>query len=117
MDINYIKELMMISRDSFVSIKEEDDVISSIILNEYGTQLETYSKHDCVLESIMPLPFKSHYSESTQLLHSLLPHDEIDSLPITHILMVEKVVRTEIAPGSELNLSKSLSQAQHHDVL
>ena len=31
--------------------------------------------------------------------------------------MVEKVVKTTIAPGKELNLSKSLSQEQHQDVL
>ena len=31
--------------------------------------------------------------------------------------MVEKVVKTTIALGKELNLRKSLSQEQHHDVL
>ena len=36
MDLDSIKKLMMISRESFVSIKEEDEVISSIILNDYG---------------------------------------------------------------------------------
>ena len=116
MDLDSIKQLMMISRESFVNIKEEDDVISSIILNEYGMQPETSSKHSCVLESILPLPTQSHYSESAQLPYSLLPH-EIDSSPIAHISMVEKVVKATIAPGKELNLSKSLSQEQHHDVL
>ena len=72
---------MMISRDSFVSTKEEDDVISSIILNEYGIQPETCSKEDCVLENILPLPCELHYSESAQILHSFLPN-EIDSPPI-----------------------------------
>ena len=65
---------MMISRDSFVSTKEEDEVISSIILNEYGIQLETCSEKGCVLENILPLPCELHYSKSEQLLHSLLPH-------------------------------------------
>ena len=116
MDLDSIKQLMMISRESFVSIKEEDDDISFIILNEYGTQLETSSNHECVLESILPLPFHSHYSESAQSLHSLLPH-EIDSSPISHISMVEKVVKITISSGKELNLRKSLSQEQHHDVL
>ena len=73
-----IKKLMIISRESFVSIKEEDEVISSIILNEYEIQAETSSKHNRVLESILPLPTQSHYFESAQLPHSLLPH-EIDS--------------------------------------
>ena len=63
-DLNSIKQLMMISKESFVSIKEEDDVISSIILNEYGIQPKISSKHDCVLESILPLPSESHYSKS-----------------------------------------------------
>ena len=116
MDLDSIKKLMMISRESFLNIKEKDEVISSIILNEYGTQTEISSTHDRVLESILSLPSQSHYSDSAQLPHSLLPH-EIDSSPIAHISMVEKVVQTEIAPGKELNLSKSLSQEQHHDVL
>ena len=64
MDIDSIKQFMMISRESFVSIKEEDDVVSFIILNEYGMQPETSSKHDCALESILPLPSEFHYSES-----------------------------------------------------
>ena len=82
MDVNSITELMMISRDSFVSIKDEDDVISSIILNEYGRQPEICSQEDCVLENILPLPCELHYFESTQLLHSLLPH-KIYSSPIS----------------------------------
>ena len=64
MDVNSINELMMISRDSFISIKEEDDIISSIILNEYGMQPETCFEEDCVLENIMPLPCELHYSQS-----------------------------------------------------
>ena len=108
MDINSIKQLMMISRESFVSIKEEDDFISSIILNEYETKLETSSKHDCVLENILPLPSEFHYSESAHLLHVLLPH-EIDSPPIAYISMAENVVRTVISLGREVNLRKSLS--------
>ena len=116
MYLDSIKQLMMISRESFVSIKEEDEVISSIILNEYGTQTKTSSTHDRVLESILPLPSQFHYFEPVHLPHSLFPH-EIDSSPIAHILMVEKVVKTTIAPRKELNLSKSLSQEQHHDVL
>ena len=62
-DINSIKKLMMISRKSFVNIKEEDDVISSIILNEYGREPEICSQEDCVLENILPLPCELHYSE------------------------------------------------------
>ena len=116
MDLDSIEELMMISRESFIGIKEEDEVISSIILNDYGIQTETYPTHDRVLGSILPLPSQSHYSEFVHLPHSLFPH-EIDSLPISHISMVEKVVTTAIAPGKELNLRKSLSQEQHHDVL
>ena len=94
MDLDSIKQLIMISRESFVRIKEDDDVISSIILNEYGTQPETSSKHDCVLENILHLPSQSHYFDSAQFPHSLLPH-EIDSSPISHISMVEKVVLTQ----------------------
>ena len=116
MDINSIKQLMTISRDSFVSTKEEDDVISSIILNEYEMQPQICSKEDCVLENILPLPCELHYFESTQLLHSLLPH-EIDSPPIAQISMAKKVVKIAIAPGRELNLRKSLSQAQHKDIV
>lgn len=101
MDIDSIQQLMMISHDSFANIKEEDDVISSIILNEYGTQPETSSIQEYVLESILPL---------SNELHSLLPH-EIDSQPIVQILMAEKVVKTTIIPGRELNISKFLSQA------
>ena len=101
MDLDSIKQLMMISRESFVNIKEEDDVISSIILNEYGTQTETSSKHNHVLESILPLPTQSHYYESTQLPHLLFLH-EIDSSPIAHISMVEKVVKTTIAQEKNL---------------
>lgn len=108
MDIDSIQQLMMISQNSFISIKEEDDIISSIILNEYGTQPETSSKQDCVLESILPLPSKLHCFESTQLLHSLLTH-EIDSQPVVQISMVEKVVKTTIILGRELNIRKSLS--------
>ena len=62
--MNSIKELMMILRDSFVSIKEEDDIISSIILNEYGRKPEICSQEDCVLGNILPLPYVLHYSES-----------------------------------------------------
>ena len=80
---------MTISRDSFVSIKEEDDVISSIILNEYGKQPEICSQVDCVLRNILPLPCELHYSKSAQLLHLLLPH-EIDSPLIAQISMAEK---------------------------
>ena len=65
MDVNSIKELMMISRDFFVSIKDEGDVISSIILNEYGRQFEICSQEDCVLGNILPLPCELHYSKST----------------------------------------------------
>ena len=49
---------MIISRDLFVSTKEEDEVISSIILNECGIQPETCSKESCVLENIMSLPYE-----------------------------------------------------------
>ena len=113
MDIDSIQQLMMISLDSFVNIKEEDDVISSIIQNEYGTQLETSSKQDCLLESILPLPSELHYFESAQLLHSLLPH-EIDSQPIVQISMAEKVVKTTIVPGRELNI---LSPCRRHNII
>ena len=65
MDINSIKHLMMISRDSFVSTKEEDEVISSIILNEYGIQHETCFEEACVLENILPLPYELYYFEFT----------------------------------------------------
>ena len=97
-DVNSIKELMMISRDSFVSIKEEDDVISSIILNEYGKQSEICSQADCVLGNILPLPCEIHYSESTKLLHSLLPH-EIDSPPISQVSMTKRIDKIAIALG------------------
>lgn len=49
-------------------------------------------------------------------MHSLPPH-EIDSQPIMQIFMAEKVVKIEIAPGRELNISKSLSQEQQHSTL
>ena len=107
---------MMISRDLFLSTKEEDEVISSIILNEYRIQPETCSKEDCVLENILLLPCELHYFESAQLLHSLLPH-EIDSPPICQISMVDKVDKIAISLGRELNVSKSLSQAQHNDIM
>ncbi len=116
MNIDSIKKLMMISRDSFVSIKEEEDVISSIISNEYGMQPEISFKEDCVLENILPLPSKIHYFEYAKLLHLLLPH-EIDSPLIAQISMVEIVVKIAMILGRELNLRKSLSQAQHHDIL
>ena len=102
---------MMISRDSFVRIKEEEDVISSIILNEYGRKLEICSQEDCILGNILPLPCERHYSKSAQLLHSLLPH-EIDSPPIAQISVAEKVDKLAISPGRELNVSKSLTPKQ-----
>ena len=106
----------MISRDSFVTIKEEDDVISSIILNEYGKQPKICSQVDCVLGNILPLPCELHYFEFAQLLHSLLPH-EIDSPLIAQVSMAEKINKIEIAPRRELNVSKSLTPKQQKDVL
>ena len=88
MYLNSIEQLMIITRDSFVSTKEEDEVIYSLILNEYGIQPKTCSEEACVLENILPSPYEIHYSKSTQLLHSLLPH-EIDSPPIAQISMAE----------------------------
>ena len=51
---NSIHQLMMIGRESFISDQEEDEIVSSIILNEYGTQSPMCPQVECILETIEP---------------------------------------------------------------
>ena len=49
-----IHQLMMIGRESFIDDQEEDKIISSIILNEYGTQSPMCPQDECILKTIVP---------------------------------------------------------------
>lgn len=107
---------MMIGRDSFIADREEDEIISSIILSEYGTQSPMCPQAKCILETIVP-PLNSFiHLEASQFLHSLLPH-EMDSSPISQLFMVDKVIKMKIGLGRELNVNNALSHSQQEAML
>ena len=43
---------MMIGRESFIAIQEEEEIISSIILNEYRIESQVCPQAECILETI-----------------------------------------------------------------
>lgn len=112
---NSIHQLMMIERDSFVAPQKDDDVISSIITNEYGVDSLLFSQQDFTLETILP-PNAPQYSESSQFLHTLLPH-EMHSPLVDQIAMMGKVIKIEVILGKELNISSALSPTHQESML
>ena len=49
-----------------------------------------------------------HNLESSQFHHTLLPH-EMYSPPIFQVAMMDKVIKVEVSPRRELNVSNSLT--------
>ena len=73
---------MMIGWESFVASQEEDEIISSIIMNECEVEPQLFPQVECVLETILP-PLKTpQHLEASQFLHYLLPH-EMDSSSVS----------------------------------
>lgn len=110
-EANSIHYLMMIGRESFIADQEEDEIISSIILNDYGTQSPMCPQAECILETIVPPLNLLNYLEAYQFLHSLLPH-EMDSSPIAQLFMAYKIIKMEIGLGKELKVNNALSHSQ-----
>ena len=56
---------MMIGRESFIDDQEEDEIISSIIMNEYGKKSPMCSQVECILETIVPPLNSFNHSEAS----------------------------------------------------
>ena len=56
---------MMIGRESFIATQEEDQIISSIILNEYGLESPMCPQAQCILETIVPSLNSPYHSEAS----------------------------------------------------
>ena len=90
-----IHQLMMISKEPFIAFRREDEIISSIILNEYGVETQVCSQGNCVLNTLLPPIDALQYLETSKFLHTLLPH-EMKSFPIAQLSMAEKVTKIEV---------------------
>ena len=107
---------MMIGRELFIATREEDEIISSIILNEYGTQSSMSHQAEYILEIIVQPLNSAHHSKASQLIHSLLLH-EMDSSLVAQLFMVDKVIKMEIGLCKELNVNYAFSHSQQEAML
>ena len=57
-----------------------------------------------------------HNLESSQFIHTLLPH-EMYSPPISHVVIMDKVIKIEVSLGKELNITSSLTQTNQESIL
>ena len=60
-EVNSIHQFMMIGRELFIATREEDEIISSIILNEYGIESQVCPQDECILETILPSLNSPHH--------------------------------------------------------
>ena len=54
---------MIIGRELFTDDQEEDEIISSILLNEYGAESLIFPQAKCILETIVPSLNSLHHSK------------------------------------------------------
>ena len=101
----------MIERNSFFASQEEDDILVAILTNQYDSKESSCEDPTCSLQTVLPKHNSPHFPIATNYLHILLPQ-EIKSPSIAKVLMMDKVRRTEIAIGKELNINKDLPASQ-----
>ena len=109
-EINSIVQLMMLHRQSFLKLQEEDSVIQSILTNTciVGKDVSESS----VLELITyECDTSCTLLKELENLCSLLPC-ELEGSPISKIVMVESTIPVELSKGHKLHVNPQLTFVQ-----
>lgn len=114
--VNSVSQLMIIEKNPFILSHEEEDIITTILANEYGVYFSLFQDKYCSFETILQPPHAPHFFETSQFLHKLLPH-EIHSPNFSKLSMLEKISKGEFSLGKELNVSKSFSLTHQKIIL
>lgn len=110
--INLVSQLMMLKRDPFLQLQDEDNVITNILQNQYGSNPNSLccSSNNCSLQVLSPdCQWPSPIAK--ELYHQFLPH-EIQEPSFTDASMIELTNKIELSPGHCLNINRKLTTQQ-----
>lgn len=72
-EFNFVQQLMMLTRESFIELQEDDSVLSNIIENHYGEVQYSCGIPTNPLHTLVPSTSSLDSPAATDIFHTLLP--------------------------------------------
>ena len=110
-DLNSIVQLMMLHRQSFLKLQEEDLVLQSILTNT--CVVGKYVSESSMLELITYEEFDKNSTllKEPEILCSILPC-ELEASPIFEAAMIDSTTTIELTKGHKLHVNHKLTPTQ-----
>ena len=110
-ELNSIAQLMMLHRQSFLKLQEEDSILHSILTNSYVIEKDV--SESSMLELIT---YEECVENCTLLKEPNVPHQplpcELKANPISETAMIESTTTVELSKGHNLHVNPKLTSTQ-----
>ena len=106
-ELNFIAQLMMLHRQSFLKLKEEDLVIQSILTNTCVVEKDVSDSSMLELTTYEECNESCIFLKEPYIIHQLLPC-ELDTNPISKATIIESTTIFEISKGHNLHVNPKL---------
>ena len=110
-ELNFIAQLMMLHRQSFLKLQEEDSVLQSILTNICVVEKDVSESFVLELITYKECDENCTLLKEPDILHELLPC-ELEAIPISKAIMMESTTTVELSKGHNLHVNPKLTPTQ-----